>query len=208
MIFKLLSTFTVSSFSGLWASRNSSGLLRHWPRSWHGEKCHVYQPPLPLFPILHLWIVRLSSVLRPSILANRHMLKDLWNTTVPRVSFSIFPKRHLFFRTLRHCLHAVVRKIITRSALNITFIWEQLPLKCILTVLMAFHLVTPVICLCFFFIAQINSHIIIVIFDYPTSKLLILNLQLIIMSSILLILECETTFELKLITIRSDNDII
>ncbi len=51
-----------------------------------------------------------------------------------------------------------------------------------------------------FFIAQINSRIIIVIFDYPTSKLLILNLQLIIIFSILLILECETTFELKLIT--------
>ncbi len=50
------------------------------------------------------------------------------------------------------------------------------------------------------FIAQINSHIIIVIFEYPISKLVILNLQLIIMFSILLILECETTFELKLIT--------
>ncbi len=40
--------------------------------------------------------VKFCSVLRPSILANRHMLKDLWNKTVPRVGFSIFPKQHLF----------------------------------------------------------------------------------------------------------------
>lgn len=54
------------------------------------------------------------------------------------------------FSAFRHCLHAPVSKIITRSALNITFMWEQPPLKCIFTVLMVVHLVTPMICLFFY----------------------------------------------------------
>lgn len=208
MIFKLLSTFTASSFSGLWANRNSSGLLRHWPRSWHGEKCHVDQPPLSLslFPILRLWIVRLSSVPRPSILANRHMLKDLWNTTVPRVSFSIFPKRHLFrnSQTLFTCSSREDNHpVCTKHNIYLGATISEMHIDSFDG--LSFSYASD---LFVFFIAQINSHIIIVIFDYPTSKLRILNLLLIIVFSILLILEYETTFELKLITVRSDNDII